>query len=274
MPGMRLWKPPGPLSESEESRWQRWRRIFDILEDRQVVPVQELIEQTGAKPHLIEQDIETLCAEGLLQRTAKGGVALEDYRPEKSLEERSIEDQVDKAHLARLAAEKYITDGMTVHIDASTTAQAIAPFIAKKRLTVVTNGLSLIADLRRFQFMGEIVCAGGHYRMKSNSVVGDSACALIAAHKADLAILSIAVISPRLQLMEAHPGEALVKRAMIQNARRTIVLAMPHKFGEASLLTVTTLADIEALISTRFPDPAFAAAAQALGVRLECPAAR
>ena len=239
-----------------------------------MVPVQDLIEQTGAKAYLIEQDLETLCAEGLIQRTAKGGVTLEDYHPEKSLEERSVEDQVDKAHLARLAAEKYVTDGMTLCIDASTTAQAIAPFIARKKLTVITNGLSMVADLRQLQFAGEIVCAGGHYRMKSNSVVGDPACALIASHKADLAILSIDVISPRMQLMEAHPGEALVKRAMIQNARRAIVLAMPHKFGDGSLLTITTLADIEALISTRFPDPQFAADAQAIGVRLECPGAR
>ena len=72
--------------------------------------------------------------------------------------------------------------------------------------------------------------------------------------------------------MEAHPEEALVKRAMLQHAKQTIVMALPEKFSDASLLPVASLSRVDALVSTAFADPDFVTAAKATGVRLECPA--
>jgi DeoR family fructose operon transcriptional repressor len=258
---------------STATRWERWRMIFDLLEDRHVVPIQEIVAETGAKPVVIDKDIETLSARGLVKRTAKGGLTLESFHAEKSVEERSAEDPEDKARVARLAAGKYVQDGMTLFMDGSTTVQAMAPFIAEKKLRIVTNGLSLIADLRARQFAGEIICAGGHYRAKANTVVGERACALIAGYRSDLTLLGVEGVSSKMELMEAHPAEALVKQSMVAHSRHIIVLAMPHKLNDDSLLTFAQLKQVDALISSRFPETAFTAAARATGARLECPAA-
>jgi DeoR family transcriptional regulator, fructose operon transcriptional repressor len=257
---------------SKANRWERWRMIFDLLEDRHVVPIQEIVSETGVKPIVIEKDIEVLSGRGLVKRTAKGGLTLESFHAEKSFEERSAEDQEAKARIARLAAGKYVQEGMTLFMDGSTTVQAMVPYLADKKLRVVTNGLSVIADLRARDFVGEIICTGGHYRAKSNTVVGDRACALIGSHKADLAILGVEGVSSKMELMEAHPAEALIKQIMVENSRRVIILAMPHKLADDSLLTFAHLNQVDALISTRFPESEFTAAAQACGTRLECPA--
>jgi len=259
-------------SHSRENRWKRWRIIFDMLEDRHVVPITEIIEATGAKPAAIEKDIQTLCNRGLASRTSKGGLALEKFHPEKSLEERSAEDQAAKAEIARLASAKYIKDGMTLFVDGSTSVRAIIPHIARKDLRIITNSLSVIADLREAFFKGDIICVGGSFRPKSNTVVGDVAASTVENSSADLAILGVEGISAKLELMEAHPDEAILKQAMIEHCQRTIVLAMPHKFNEDSLLAFATLDQVEALISTGFPDSTFKVNASKAGVRLECPA--
>ncbi|MFO7724175.1 MAG: DeoR/GlpR family DNA-binding transcription regulator [Oceanipulchritudo sp.] len=258
-------------AQGKENRWLRWRKIFDLLEDRHVVPIHEIIAETGSKSSIIEADIKTLSDRGLVKRTAKGGLILEGFHSEKSLEERSAEDQEAKLKIAKLAAEKYVTEGMTIFIDGSTTTFAMIPFFSGKKLRVVTNSLSVIAALRESQFPGEIICVGGHFRSKSNTVVGGRACDMLRSESADLTILGVEGVSSRMELMEAHPAEALIKQAMVEQGRRTIILAMPHKLNDDSLLTFATLEQVEALISTRFPDASFRKAAKALGVRLEHP---
>jgi DeoR/GlpR family transcriptional regulator of sugar metabolism len=253
-------------------QWQRWRKIFDLLEDRHVIHISEIISETGAKPAVIESDIETLASRGLVKRTAKGGLTLERFHGEKSYEERFIEDKEGKETIAALAANKYVVEGMTLFLDGSTTVQAIIPSIANKKLRIVTNSLSIISDLRTMHYPGEVICTGGHFRSTANTVVGDSACSAIARYKADLTILGVEGVSSDMDLMEAHPAEALVKQSMMEHSRRTIVLAMPHKLNDDSLLTFATLREVEALISTRFPEGDFKKNAAALGVRLECPA--
>lgn len=257
---------------SQTTRWERWRKIFDLLEDRHVIHITDIIAETAAKPSVIEKDIDTLASRGLVKRTAKGGLTLERFHGEKSYEERSLEDREGKETIAALAANKYIVEGMTLFLDGSTTVQAIIPFIADKKLRIITNSLSVIADLRQRDYPGETVCTGGHFRASANTVVGETACSTINRHSADLTILGVEGISSDLQLMEAHPAEALVKQAMLEHSRRAIVLAMPHKLNDDSLLTFATLKDVEALISTRFPEGDFTRSAAAMGVRLECPA--
>lgn len=269
---MAFWKKATPKSVEEAQRWERWRTILNILEDQHVTSISELIEATGCTDSVIKEDIEALSAEGLVKRTARNGVTLEDYHPEKRLEERALESIEAKRRIAKLVAEKYIQPGMTLFFDASTTAMAVAPYIAKLDLTIVTNCLSLIEELRALDFPGKIVCTGGDYRALSNSVVGESARDLVASYTADLALIGTEGISPKMEIMEAHPGEAQLKRKMIQQAKKTLVMALPHKFGDASLLPVGNLSQIEAVISTGFPDQAFVEAAKATGVRLECPA--
>jgi DeoR/GlpR family transcriptional regulator of sugar metabolism len=269
-PTMNLFKKYSTASQT--TRWQRWRKIFDMLEDRHVVHINDIIAETGAKPSVIEKDIETLAERGLVKRTAKGGLTLESFHGEKSYEERSQEDREGKETIAALAANKYIIEGMTLFLDGSTTVQAIIPFIADKKLRIVTNSLSVIADLRKRNFRGEITCTGGHFRTTANTVVGESGCAMINRIKADLTILGVEGISSEMGLMEAHPAEALIKQAMIEHSTRTIVLAMPHKLNDDSLLAFAPLREVTALISTRFPSEEFTQSATALGVRLECPA--
>jgi DeoR/GlpR family transcriptional regulator of sugar metabolism len=269
---MPFWKKAKHGSLEEQRRWERWRAILNILEDQHVTTVKELVEAIGCRDSVIEKDLAALAAGGLVQRTARNGVALEDYHPEKTLEERSVQSIEKKRQIAKLVAEKYIHDGMTLFVDASTTVKAIAPFIAGLNITIITNCLSLIAELRSLEFAGRLICMGGNYRAKSNSVVGESACSLASSHQADLTLLGTEGISAAMEIMEADPEEARLKRTMIQHSEATIVMALPEKFRDTSLLPVASLSQVNALVSSGFPDPEFVKAAKATGVRLECPA--
>lgn len=253
------------------NRWHRWRLIFDLLEDRHVVPISEIVRETGTRPSVVEKDIETLCDRGLVKRTAKGGLTLESFHAEKTYEERSSEDREAKDQIAKLAVRKYVQEGMSVFLDGSTTVKAVTPYIANMKLRVITNSLSILADLREFGFPGELICVGGHFRAKANTLVGSIAHSIISNYTADMTLLGVEGVSSNMELMEAHPAEALVKQAYVENSKRIIVLAMPHKLDDDSLLTFATLDKVEALISTRFPESEFSSRARAQGVRLECP---
>ena len=127
------------------------------------------------------------------------------------------------------------------------------------------NQLDSLGNPRKMDMGGVIKSYAGI------TTVGGNSCDLIARYRADLTVLGVEGVSSKMELMETHPAEALIKQAMVEHGRRTIVLAMPHKLNDDSLLTFATLKQVEALISTRFPESEFTENARRTGVRLECP---
>ena len=157
----------------------------------------------------------------------------------------------EKTRIARCAAQ-LIQDGESLILNGGSTTRLFAFEVAGKRnLTVITNALGIPAALSR-EAVRDIVVVGGEYRTESHSTVGSVAFCGSVAVSADSAILGVGGVSQK-GLSCGLLQDATMAASMIAAARRTIVLADSSKFNYQLLGQISTLDQIDILVTDAEP---------------------
>jgi DeoR family fructose operon transcriptional repressor len=155
---------------------ERRRVILELLEQRGRVTVKELSDEMQVSEVTIRQDLRSLQALGLLERTYGGAVARGGSigLKELSFNVRQMKNRSQKDAIAAQAA-TLIHDGYSVALDSSTTVYALMPYLKTfDNLTVVTNSLMVAQSfLDKDDHHTRVLLAGGRLRRDSISVVGN-----------------------------------------------------------------------------------------------------
>ncbi|HWD06981.1 MAG TPA: DeoR/GlpR family DNA-binding transcription regulator [Amycolatopsis sp.] len=205
----------------------RRAEISDLLRTRPV-GVEELAARFGVTASTIRRDLSALTDSGAVVRTYGGALAA--GREEQSLHERQTIAAPQKAAIAR-AAERLIEPGQFLLLDAGTTAGALASRLTSwSGISVATTGLTTLTALADADGV-ELVALGGAVRHISHGMVGPLTEAALARLTADSAFLSADGVDAVRGLCESTAEQASVKRRMIEQARRVVVLADASKLG-------------------------------------------
>jgi len=79
--------------------------------------------------------------------------------------------QAEEKHKIAAAAAGFVQEGQCILLDSGTTTLAVAKALKKfRRLTIVTNSISIVAELSSTDF--EILVTGGSFRKNSSSLAG------------------------------------------------------------------------------------------------------
>lgn len=215
---------------------ERRRIILDQLKQHGRVSVKALSELMSVSAVTIRQDLRALEDGGLLERTYGGAVTRESSTipPELSFHVRLAKRRAEKQAIAAAAAE-LLDDGVSVALDASTTAHALVPYIKNlKKVTVITNSL-IIAQNFLDSPQIQVLVPGGRLRRDSISTVGRP-------DGLPDVNLNIGFFGTRgLSLMggctEIDPDEVAMKSAMIGRCVQTVILADASKWGQVAPYT-------------------------------------
>ena len=109
---------------------------------------------------------------------------------------------------------------------------------------------------------------GGRVRGVTAAAVGAGAVRAIESLRPDVAFIGTNGLSAGFGLSTPDPEEAAVKRAIVDAARRVIVVADAGKFGAESLVTFASLSSIDVLVTDAAPEPDLAAGLQEAGVEV------
>ena len=147
------------------------------------------------------------------------------------------------------AAARYVYDGDTVILDSGRTTAYLAHALrGRQGLTVITNSLAVLDELRDEQGITLVSC-GGVVRRETDSLVGPSAEATLRDLRADRAFLAVTGISFSFGLSNTNIAEATVKQAILEAAREIILLADYSKIGVESLVKIAPLESVHRLIT-------------------------
>ena len=136
---------------------ERLDEILKIITSYKYVTVKFLTEELHYSTATINRDLNKLAEQKLITRHYGGAELIENKSV--PLRFRYHKMRAAKNKIAKRAAE-LISDGDTVFIDASTTSQCIAQYLAdKKDITVISNNMSLIACLSEYGIRS--ICLGG-----------------------------------------------------------------------------------------------------------------
>jgi len=245
----------------------RHRAILELLEAHGAVRVADLCERFGVSEMTIRRDLTELEREGLLRRTHGGAISARGRGYEPPFLTRTTRNQEQKARIGRLAA-SLIEEGDSIALDVGTTTLEIARALHEKHnLTVLTNSLH-IANILASHPTIRLIIIGGILRPGELSMVGGLAEQGYREFFVDKLFVGVGGLSVEAGLTEYSLEDALVKRAMIKNAKERFVVADASKLNRVAFAHVAALSDVHALITDIGADTAIIHRIQESGIRV------
>lgn len=228
---------------------ERQQKILTILSDNKPHSVYKLAETLYTSGATIRRDLAKMEQKGLVTRTF-GAVILNPHPTNKeiSFELREKSNITEKRILCQKAIE-YIKDNSSIFIDSSSTLLHIVPFLNNfKNLTIITNGLFIANEIIANTKCNLYLC-GGNVQANTNSILGPMAFNSIKNFHADVFLMSCGGFDFDFGISEFTVDSATIKKAMIQNSEKTILLVDHSKITKKVLFNTCQLKDIDVLIT-------------------------
>jgi len=240
--------------------------ILTLLEEHRSCSIADLAERFAVSEETIRRDVRQLEEAGRAYKV-HGGVRLPDNQLETPYRLRVNEQAEAKRAIGRRCA-AMVEEGMTILIDSGTTSLWLARALSHHRgLTIVTNSLEVAQEVLG-RNNNRLLFAGGAVNVDYRAAFGPEAIAFSRGFAPDLAILSIGAIEARRGFLDFEPDEAAYKRALMDRARRVVMLADAAKFEREGSVHVAGFTDVHDLVADVPPPAGIAAALAAAGTRL------
>jgi DeoR/GlpR family transcriptional regulator of sugar metabolism len=233
---------------------QRRQKIFELLREDGSAKVVHLAKIFKVTEVTIRQDLEKLEQEGLIIRE-HGGAFLKNLKDSvHSFIPLNTDNMDKKTEIGRKAA-ALIENGDSIILDSGSTTTEIAKCIlGKKGLTVITNALNIALILGADPGI-EVMVTGGEFKPPTISLTGQKAADFFENIHVDKLFLATAGISLRSGLTYPSISDITVKKAMIESADVTYLVADSTKIGKNSFASLGALSLINYLITDSNIDP-------------------
>lgn len=224
------------------------------------VAVDGLAAHFGVTVQTIRRDLAALAASGRLARV-HGGAVLPAGAVNIAHAERSNLNAAEKVRIAEAAAQE-VQPGMTIFLGIGTSTEALArALLHRDGLQVITNNFH-VATILAANAEAQLVLTGGSYRRSDGGLVGPAAIATIRQFRCDLAFFGCSALDEGGDMLDFDLAEVEVNRAILDHARRRVLLADHSKLARRAPVRVGSLRDVDLLITDR---PLPAALAEASG---------
>lgn len=211
----------------------RQLEILSQLDRGGSVRVTQLASHFGVAEETIRRDLEKMAAEELLTRTHGGAVSCRRDRRDLPIGVRKSTNAASKRAIARHAL-RFIQPDDVIALDASSTTLELAYLLPDVNLTVITNGLDairLLSDRPNIR----VIAAGGELDTTSACTLGPIAESTFRQFAIDKALLSCKAIDYRRGYSEASTAHAAIKRALLESADTSHLLADSSKLDLRSV---------------------------------------
>lgn len=210
------------------------------------IRIEQLAERFDISIMTVHRDLDELESRGLLRKNRGVATATSTSLVESSDVYRSSRQTYEKEELA-LSALDLVEPGEAVMLDDSTTVLHLARHLQEKApLTVITNVLTIINELRDLRGIN-LVAVGGEYYSWCSAFMGGMTTQTIRNLRADTFIMSTAAIVDDIVLHQKLETVD-VKRAMFESSARRILLADHTKFDKRALHALAPLTDFDLVI--------------------------
>ena len=232
---------------------RRQSEIMSLLRETGRVSVEELAGRFGVTPQTIRRDLTELSQSRALTRV-HGGAMIASGVANLAYEARQLVAQTQKRLIGEAAA-RLIPDHSSLFINIGTTTEEVARALAGHAgLLVITNNLQVAHALHRNAAL-EVIVAGGTVRRSDGAIVGATTVEHIRQFRTDFAVIGTSAIDPDGTLLDFDSREVQVSRAIIESARRVLLVTDGSKFERAAPVRIAHLRDVDILVTDRLPSP-------------------
>ncbi len=244
----------------------RQSEIVSLLRQSGRVAVEELATQFGVTLQTIRRDLNELSEAKLVVRV-HGGAIIASGVANVAYEARQLVAQQHK-RLIGAAAARLVPDNASLLINIGTTTEEVAKaLVGHSGLLVITNNLHVANELHRNKSI-EVIVTGGSIRQGDGGIVGAVTVAQIEQFRVDIAIIGTSAIDPSGTLLDFDVREVEISRAIIEHARKIVLVADSSKFSRSAPVRIAHLSEIDVFVTDRLPSLAIAEMCQRCDVEI------
>jgi len=253
------------LSPSRASSY-RQTEIVALLRKSGRVAVEELAAHFGVTLQTIRRDLNELSEARRVVRV-HGGAIVASGVENLAYEARQLVAQPQKRLIGEAAA-RYIPDNASLFINIGTTTEEVAKaLVGHSGLLVITNNMHVANELYGKESI-EVFLTGGTVRRSDGGIVGAVTVSQIEQFRVDFAVIGTSAIDSKGTLLDFDIREVEISRAIIEHARKILLVADSSKFSRAAPVRIGTLSEINVFITDRLPSSAIAAMCEAWEVEV------
>lgn len=255
--------PPPPLSATLN---ERQNRIVTLAREIGRVEVEDLAGRFEVTPQTVRRDLNELCGLRLLTRVHGGAIVASSVQ-NLSYGARRLVNAEEKRAIGAAAA-RLVPNRSSLFINIGTTTEEVAAALTgHEDLLVITNNLNVAMALYPYPSI-EVVVAGGPVRRTDGAVVGSAAVDIIRQFKVDIAIVGTSALDEEGALLDYDPREVNVSRAIIENARRVILVADRMKLERSAPVRIGHMSQVHVFVTDRLLSPRLRRVCAAHGVEV------
>ena len=227
----------------------RQPEILEIARREGKVTVESLAERFGVTLQTIRRDLTELADAGRLERV-HGGAIPPSGTSNIGYEDRRGLNAEAKHAIARACAEA-IPEEASVFLNIGTSTEAVAGELLRHRnLLVVTNNMN-VANILAQNPDCEVIVTGGTLRRSDGGLVGSLTVQTIRQFKFDVAVIGCSALDQDGDILDYDIQEVGVSQTIIQQSRKTLLVADHSKFQRSAPARIASLADIETFFTDR-----------------------
>lgn len=229
---------------------QRRDKILELLQEDGSAKVLNLARLFKVTEVTIRQDLEKLESEDLIIRE-HGGAYLKNVKDQVGNFSLAHQENLDKKELIATKCLDFIESGDTIILDSGSTTTEIAKKLkGYKNLTVITNALN-IALMLGVEPGIEVIVTGGEFKPPTLSLTGQKAADFFKGLNVQKLFLATAGISLKAGLTYPSISDLVVKKAMIEAAETTYLVADSTKMSKAAFASLGALSLIDYIITDK-----------------------
>jgi DeoR/GlpR family transcriptional regulator of sugar metabolism len=241
-------------------RLERQRALIAMVDRQGDLTLEEACRAFSISPATARRDFTEIVARSAAEKTW-GGVRRNTTGASAALggdmvpsDLRETLHSVEKDRIARAAA-ALVEDGDVLTIDGGTTTLCLAPYLANRRVRILTNSLLIahrIDRLRTAREGAEVFMTGGLLYPGSGSLVGPQTVENLAHYHTRWAFLSCGGLDAE---GATNTNQLVVEseRAMIRMAERAVVLADGSKWSKRDMVRAFAWSEIAMLVTDAAP---------------------
>jgi len=229
---------------------QRRDKILELLKEDGSAKVIDLAKLFKVTEVTIRQDLEKLEKDGLALRE-HGGAFLKNVEDQVRSFSLANQDNIEKKELIAKKCLEFIESGDTIILDSGSTTTEIAKKLKDfKNLTVITNALNIALMLGANPGI-EVIMTGGEFKPPTLSLTGQKAADFFRGINVQKLFLATAGISLKSGLTYPSISDLVVKKAMIDAAETTYLVADSTKIGKSAFASLGALSLIDYIITDK-----------------------
>lgn len=221
------------------------------LAERGQVSVSSLSKRLGVTEETIRRDLERFENDGVLKRTYGGAIQIPRKQAADAHFFKRVSEHLDEKRIIARNALPLLRGMSAVAADSSTTAMEAVKLLANRSdMTLLTNSVVAFQELADSKLT--VVTPGGEFDKNTLSLRGEATKKALEQYRVDAALFSCKGFDEH-GAFDSREGESEIKRMLLKQASKLILLADHTKFKRAAFVKLTDLDRIDYLVTDREP---------------------